>query len=305
MAERVNRFPETLTSLIGERGYHRNRQPVLDAVGISASALSQYERGQANPTLPRLLALADFFGVSLDYLVFGTPHWALATSQPEVMRPVREALDDMRALTTAHTALVGRVGRMLADRIDEATREAVRESAVEGLVSDDEIARLEAHAARADILTIDLDANVLSLADGEDVAGTFLEVVALAIQRGCTYRFVVSSRPHTRDESVAAFRRLLAAQIGPDLTDRRCAIRRAVVPTVTGMGLYRLDLPALRSDDPGLLSQFADAIDDGGWFGYLIRPQQAADKDSVMNARRRDTARGWFETLWADAEPVR
>lgn len=40
-----------------------------DAIGITLKQIQRYERGENEPTLSVLIALADFFDVSLDYLV--------------------------------------------------------------------------------------------------------------------------------------------------------------------------------------------------------------------------------------------
>ncbi len=38
-------------------------------IGVTLKQIQRYERDECEPTLSKLLALADFFDVSLDYLV--------------------------------------------------------------------------------------------------------------------------------------------------------------------------------------------------------------------------------------------
>ena len=45
------------------------KQDVYTAVGLSRVAYYRYEKGEREPTAPLLIALADYFDVSLDYLV--------------------------------------------------------------------------------------------------------------------------------------------------------------------------------------------------------------------------------------------
>lgn len=45
------------------------QKQVAVAIGTSEQNYQRYERGTQQPTLPVLLALADYFDVSLDYLV--------------------------------------------------------------------------------------------------------------------------------------------------------------------------------------------------------------------------------------------
>ena len=45
------------------------QKQVYESVGMSALGYQRYEYGDREPAFKNLLALADFFGVSLDYLV--------------------------------------------------------------------------------------------------------------------------------------------------------------------------------------------------------------------------------------------
>ena len=45
------------------------QKDIAAAIGVTVRNYQRYEKGQAQPTLPVLIALADYFNVSLDYLV--------------------------------------------------------------------------------------------------------------------------------------------------------------------------------------------------------------------------------------------
>src|SRR5690349_8480058 len=120
--ERTVKLEQMLVSLIQRGGYSRNRQPILDAVGVTASALSQYVRGQTRPSFQRLVDLAEFFGVSLDYLVFGEP-LAAPVDHSSLAKYLEHAIRDLQALTSRHSDLVARIGRVLADQVNEVARE--------------------------------------------------------------------------------------------------------------------------------------------------------------------------------------
>lgn len=62
-----------------------SQQELAKAIGISREALSGYEQGRREPSLDTLEKLADYFGVSLDYL-FGRTD--LATPPPELDIPL-------------------------------------------------------------------------------------------------------------------------------------------------------------------------------------------------------------------------
>ena len=68
-------FAERLTDL--QQRKNVTKQDVYTAVGLSGVAYYRYEKGEREPTAPLLIALADYFDVSLDYLVGRTDNPAI------------------------------------------------------------------------------------------------------------------------------------------------------------------------------------------------------------------------------------
>ena len=60
-------FAEIITELRAEKG--KKRQEVADALGISRASLEYYEKGQRKPDYEVLARLADYYGVSADYML--------------------------------------------------------------------------------------------------------------------------------------------------------------------------------------------------------------------------------------------
>lgn len=60
-------FPERLLQLKQERKVLQ--KDVAAGIGLSLRGYQYYEKGQKEPTLSALIRLADFYDVSLDYLV--------------------------------------------------------------------------------------------------------------------------------------------------------------------------------------------------------------------------------------------
>ena len=46
-----------------------SRKVLSELCGLNSDAVRRYERGETEPTLHSLVAIADFFEVSVDYLV--------------------------------------------------------------------------------------------------------------------------------------------------------------------------------------------------------------------------------------------
>lgn len=298
------KFGQMLESLIERGGYNRNRKKILSALGISAAALSQYVREQTRPSFGKLLAIADFFDVSLDYLVYGTPTSSLIDYGP-LYRYVDHALADVQARGSRHSALVARIGRVLADRINEVALElAVAPTATrEGLLRDDEMLRLERYCRRADILSLNLEFDVIHREQGT-AAGRFLPVVAANLGRGAAYRFLVPGPDRAIETSVEACRSLLADQVGGDKVQQSCAFRRTAAPPLVGVVLLSLDPVGLKAEEPALYLQISDYLSDDTWLGCIIRPNNDSNSDMLMDPRHAHRARNSFEALWSTAVAI-
>ena len=70
-------FPERLNQL--QQGWHIDKQAIYKAVGLSRTAYFRYERGEREPPMSILISLANYFNVSIDYLVG-------RTDNPEINR---------------------------------------------------------------------------------------------------------------------------------------------------------------------------------------------------------------------------
>lgn len=288
-----------LNSLIERGGYSRNRQPILSAVGITAAALSQYTRGRTRPSFQKLVELADFFGVSLDYLVYGEPVSTPIDHGP-IARYVEQALTDVQARANRHSNLVARIGRLLVDRINEVAIEILdsRTAGIEGLADQDEVLRIERYCRQADIVATDLAPNIITVAGGTTVPGQFFQVVAANLTRGCSYRFLLAGELSMRSPAVMRFRELIADAVGGDRLHENCAFRRSVFPVMGGLGLYQLNTPMFAREEPWLFAQFGKYLLNGSWLGYVNRSNDDSTADMLMNPDYTERACGTFDALW-------
>lgn len=302
LIKREVKLDTMITRLIERGGFSRNRQPILDTIGVTAAALSQYTRGRTRPSFDKLVALADFFGVSLDYLVYGEPTADPVDPAP-IARYVEQALMDVRARTSRHDALVARMGRLLGDRIDEVAAEIMgsRSAGIEGLIEHEETMRVEHYCRQANIVTTDLEPDIITISDGEAVPGQFFPVVATNLTRGCTYRFLMVGELTTQSATVTIFRKMIADKVGGDRLHEQCFFRRTTSPTVGAAVLYHLDTPKFAMSEPGLFTQFSKYLLDGAWLGYLNRPNDDATADMLMAPDHVRRAQSAFDALWNTA----
>jgi len=64
----LNEFRERLRRLREEKKPVRSMAVVSELCGLPRSAVRKYERGEAKPNMTALIALADYYEVSLDYI---------------------------------------------------------------------------------------------------------------------------------------------------------------------------------------------------------------------------------------------
>ncbi len=69
----MDEFPNRLRQL--RERQRRSRMVVSELCGLPPDAVRRYERGEALPSYEALVKLADYFEVSLDYLVGRTDRW--------------------------------------------------------------------------------------------------------------------------------------------------------------------------------------------------------------------------------------
>lgn len=60
-------FPKRLQALREKEG--KSRVVLSQLCGLPDSSIRRYERGEAQPTMSSLIAIADYFCVSVDYLL--------------------------------------------------------------------------------------------------------------------------------------------------------------------------------------------------------------------------------------------
>jgi hypothetical protein len=189
------------------------------------------------------------------------------------------------------------------ERIDNVARELVetRSTGMEGLIEQEEVLRVERYCRQADIIATDLGSNIIDMSGGEAAAGQFFQVVAVNLNRGCKYRFLLTGELTVQSEAVARFREMITRAVGDDRVHENYSIRRTVLPIMGGSGLYELDAVTFAAEEPGLFAQFSKYLLDGKWFGYLNRTNDDSNVDVLMSPDYTERARGVFEALWSAA----
>ena len=70
---------------------------LANAVGIDQRTISNYETGKTNPDSESLIKLADFFGVSIDYLVGRIPtDYTHSSERAQLVEKIKKDLDRLK-----------------------------------------------------------------------------------------------------------------------------------------------------------------------------------------------------------------
>jgi transcriptional regulator with XRE-family HTH domain len=303
--KREVKLEEMLNRLIDRGGYTRNRQPILDSINVTAAALSQYTRGRTRPSFEKLVGLADFFGVSLDYLVYGKPISSPVDPAP-IARYVDQAFTEAVARTNQHSDLVARIGRLITDRIDDVAKEAVesRSAGIEGLIYRQESLRVERYCLQVDIVTSDLTPDIYIIEQGATaVQGQFFPVVVDNLRRGCTYRFLLTGDLTVQHPVVGSLREMIKEAVGGDTLHERCFFRTAAQPVANAFVVYNLDMASFAAAEPALHAQFEKYLLNQTWLGYVIRPNDDSTADMLMAPDHTKHSHEAFSSLWT--EPAR
>ncbi len=270
------KFTEILHELIENSPYRKNRRPIWEELNITSGALSQYLSGQARPRFETLVALAHFFGVSLDYLMLGkeAPTPTREDARP-YLRYVDWALADARDRVVYHDWLVAKIGRRLAARVDEIAQELTMPERVAGVVSVDDAMLMESYSLHTQVLCTNLENDLIFSENGEVAAGRFLHILARNVKSRPPrpYEFILPIRWDDRpwDDIVHTFRRVLVGELGLTQSELAlCQFRRVAWRSFCGNVFYKLDMRSLKNDEPIFWDSLRPFASEDGWVGHLL-----------------------------------
>ena len=96
-------FMMRLETMIRERGL--KKKTVIEALGLSATVFTDWKSGKGRPTLATAMKVADYFGVSLDYLAYGKESIS-AEDYEEDMKKAAPVMDRYNRIPPEHQAQV-------------------------------------------------------------------------------------------------------------------------------------------------------------------------------------------------------
>jgi transcriptional regulator with XRE-family HTH domain len=292
------KFPQVLERLMEEH-YSRNRAELARAVFVSPSALSQYVRGKATPSLDVLVQIARVLGVSLDYLVFGEESASpTAGSAGYLAGQVEAGLRDARRQSAELHDLVARIGARLGGQVRAVAEEVLR-SMPEGLggsLDTRELVELEQFSLHTRVANHRLDFDVMVLQSGSlgDLAapGPIGQVVINNIREGREYQYVLTEGQAITQRSLV-FQELILRETGASFAaiEKRLRIYQSPHGCIPGFVVHYVDIAALEEGARDIFDRVApffylDKTNPGRAYVAMIIPPSASTQTCALIANQ-------------------
>lgn len=297
-------FEASLRTLLDSPGLAGNRKKLARALGVNEATISHYLHGRIRPSFETLVRIADFFNVSLDYLVFGErPRPQIPDDPVGVRAQIRRAVVESSDLSGRHLDMFTRISRRLEAKISDVARNLAEESegwGPVGFVTDAEAIGLEACITRMRIMTRMFQSDTL---DGEP--GAFFEVVSTNLRSGRPYQYLLYGEREAWTAAVDSFRELVVrsgvpVELSRDLLQFR-ALNQELVSSVC---ILDLDVPLIKRQEPILWERHQDNISSEGIWAYLSIERPDAQGGVTIEPLYLDSTLRQFNRDWVSAKPM-
>ncbi len=303
------RFAEILSALIEQSPYDNHRRAIWEYAGVSSAALSQYVLGRARPRFETLCLLAEFFGVSLDYLVLGKERPADLTVTDErqsMAHYVDWTLADVRERTSAHIWFVSRIGQAVAEHIDAIAKDLLPDSPQPGdVLTDNDIVMLERLSTHSKMIAPNLDCDLMTSGD-KVIPGRFARIAAANLAKGHAYEVLLpTSTAKSWNSVIHTYKKVLGDLGVPADKIKNYRFATTHGHFFTGVYLYKIDRTRLLREDPYLAGAVEPHINDDNWIGFARHEHVGIPGPGVLyNVTNLCQALLSFDQLWADSQRV-
>ena len=253
-------FARVLEELLNDR-YKRNRAALAQAAHVSPSALSQYVRGKATPSLDVLAHLAEALGVSIDYLVFGRDEGSVVSESGFLTSHLESGIRKAQTDAANLYDLTARLGARISEQIRTTAKELLPDFGnIAGILTDSEVQELESCSTHTTIVTPSLDTEilVLSTVEHQEVAApsVFAEVVVANVKKHRTYEYFIPTGPELAQQA-SLLRQLVSRRSALPATSVEAYLRIRQLPRgcTPGYVLYTVVLADLQQDAPAIYNR--------------------------------------------------
>lgn len=300
--QREIKFQEILRELLEQQKATVTQKKLASALNVSSTTVSHYITGRISPSFSALVGIAQFFNVTLDYLVFGerAPQKPADDTASAMRSDVFRALAEANTYNGRQRDLVARVSRHLYDRIDEVAKTMLDDPenfGPAGFFTDAEALAIESCAKRTKVLLRTAPADIV--ADGDRPGqGVFFNTLVENITAGRDYQFLFYGKRAAFAPFSRMYRELLdEAKVSPDAVNSGMGFRVIDSELPAGIVIHELDLASLERREPILYERFSDGIVDG-IFAYVSIRHRDALGGMVLYGTYLDSALKLFKRDW-------
>jgi transcriptional regulator with XRE-family HTH domain len=294
----------TLRNLLDSPGLAGNRKKLARALHVNEATISHYLHGRIRPSFETLVRIAEYFDVSLDYLVFGEIPQPQPPDDPVGVRAqIRRAIVESSDLSGRHLDIFTRISRRLEAKIDAVARELAEESegwGPVGFVTDAEAIGMESCITRMRIMTRKFQSDAH---DGEP--GAFFEVVAANLRSGRPYHYLLYGDREAWVPEVESLRELVARSGVPvEISRDMLQFRWRNEELVSSVCILDLDIPLIKRREPILWERHQANISPVGIWAYLSIERSDAQGGVTIEPLYLDSTLRQFARDWATAKPI-
>ena len=105
-----------------------NQDYVAEKINVSRSTYANYERESREPNIATLIGLADFYGLSVDYLLGHTPDKDMPEDIKELVDKYNHLSDEGRLRINSQIDCELRIDALVAEKRQEKQRKGIEES---------------------------------------------------------------------------------------------------------------------------------------------------------------------------------
>lgn len=297
-------FEATLRSLLESPALAGNRKKLARAIGVNEATISHYLHGRIRPSFETLVGIANFFNVTLDYLVFGERPRPQVPDDPVGLRSqIRRAIVESSDLSGRHLDMFTRISRQLAAKVDSVARDLVEEGdgwGPVGFVADSEAIGMESCITRMRIMTR------MFQSDTQDGGpGAFFEAVSTNLRLGRPYQYLLYGERDAWAEAVESFRALVSRGGLPvEISRELLQFRQLNQELISSVCILDLDIPLIRRQEPILWERHRNNISAGGVWAYLSIERPDAQGGVTIEPLYLESTLRQFHRDWAAAKPM-
>jgi len=277
-----------------------SRTDLCEQVGLSESALSNYLNGRIPQSWEPIVALANFFDVSLDYLVTGREH-SRGSAHRDIEHLLQHHATEMEQRVEGQNDLFLRVVESFMKNTRATVNSAIKHnrSFNTSILNEEQIWTLERCADEVTIATPYMKNEVIYDPDLDELKpGRYFNYITRCIELNpdIRYHFVVNGEPLLPKTIEQRFLALLHEN-GVQLDEGNVRITVTNSPVYTQIVVYRLNESRVKAINETLYQRIQPFTGDNQELGIVLAPSDQAQLNILMDNKNLQVAKAFLRSI--------